>query len=545
MIRRTALTRLGHAGLLAVLVAVALGVLVLDARPASAQTPKAGGTLTLTLREDLPQGFAIHESATISTVWVAMPCLNNLVLFDPLKKTESAQTVIGELAEKWSWQDNFRNLVFFLRKGVKWHDGQPFTSKDVKFTFDMLRETPDAQGKLRINPRKDWYANVESVEAADSHTVIFHLKRPQPSLLLMLASGYTPIYAAHVPPANYRTGCVGTGPFKFKEWRKGEFVELVKNPDYFVKGRPYLDTLRYVVIVERGTRTAALQSGQVAVSFPGETNKATAEQLKKAVPELVVTPYSQNVTDNIIMNVKKPPFNNVKVRLAVSHAVDRRAFVQAVHQGGALVGASMAPKPDGVFGLPENELLKLPGYGKAADEKAKAKKLLAEAGITGQSPLRVEMVTRAIAIYVDMASFVINELKQIGIEASLKQVESAQWHPMATRGDYQIGANLTGIGPDDPDANFYENYACGSPRNYSQYCDEQVMKMIDAQSQELNAGKRLALVGAIQKKLEDDAARPILDWKLDYFAHRPWVKNLIPHQSIYNFGRMQEVWLDK
>jgi peptide/nickel transport system substrate-binding protein len=157
----------------------------------------------------------------------------------------------------------------------------------------------------------------------------------------------------------------------------------------------------------------------------------------------------------------------------------------------------------------------------------------------------VEMVTRAIAIYVDMASFVINELKQIGIEASLKQIETAQWHPMATRGDYQIGANLTGIGPDDPDANYYENYGCGSPRNYSQYCDEQVMKMIDAQSQELNPKKRLELVGAIQAKLEQDAARPILDWKLDYFTHRPWVKNLIPHQSIYNFGRMQEVWLDK
>src|SRR5438034_1679964 len=83
-----------------------------------AQTPKSGGVLNMMLREDLAQGFAIHETATISTVWPAMPCFNNLVLFDPLKKTESVDTVVGELAEKWSWQDNFRNLVFFLRKGV-------------------------------------------------------------------------------------------------------------------------------------------------------------------------------------------------------------------------------------------------------------------------------------------------------------------------------------------------------------------------------------------------------------------------------------------
>jgi peptide/nickel transport system substrate-binding protein len=525
-------------------VVVALGVALLPA-VAPGQTPKPGGTLSVTQREDLPQGFAIHETSTISTVWPAMPCFNNLVLFDPLKKVESVDTIIGELAEKWSWQDNYRNLVFFLRKDVKWHDGRPFTAKDVKFTFDMLREAPDAPAKLRINPRKDWYSNVEAVEAPDPHTVAFRLKRPQPSLLLMLASGYSPIYAAHVPPASYRTGCVGTGPFKVKEWRKGEFVEYVKNPDYFVKGRPYLDGLRYVVIVERGTRVAALQAGQVDVSFPGDMTRVSAEQLKQAVPQLVVTPASENVNNNIIMNVKKPPFDNVKVRLAVSHAIDRRALVQSVHQGGAVVGASLLPRPHGVWGLLDKDLALLPGYGKPEDGKAQARKLLAEAGITPQSPLRVEMITRAIAIYVDMASFVINELKQVGIEATLKQIETAQWHATATRGEYQLGANLTGIGPDDPDANFYENYACGSPRNYSFYCSEEVMKLIDQQSQEIDARKRLTLVHAVQKKLEEDAARPMLNWRLDYFTVWPHVKNLVPHQSLYNVGRMQEVWRDK
>jgi peptide/nickel transport system substrate-binding protein len=177
--------------------------------------------------------------------------------------------------------------------------------------------------------------------------------------------------------------------------------------------------------------------------------------------------------------------------------------------------------------------------------KARARKLLGEAGITPQNPLRVEMATRAIAIYVDMASFVINELKQVGIEATLKQVETAQWHAMATRGDYQIGANLTGLGVDEPDANYYENYACGSPRNYSQYCNEEVMKLIEQQSQELNPQKRLALVSTLQKKVEADAARPLLDWRLDYFTVWPHVKNLVPHDNIYNFGRMADVWRDK
>jgi peptide/nickel transport system substrate-binding protein len=515
------------------------------AAPAQSQAPKSGGTLNVMLREDLAQGFAIHESSTISTVFPSSPCFNNLVYFDPFKPIESTDTIIGELAEKWSWQDNYRNLVFFLRKNVKWHDGKPFTSKDVKFTFDMLREGPDAPAKLRINPRKDWYANVEAVEAPDPYTVAFRLKRPQPSLLSMLATGYTPIYAAHIPPANYRNTCIGTGPFKVKEWRKGEYLDYVKNPDYFIKGRPYLDALHYVVIVERGTRTAALQAGQLDAAFPGETTKAAADQLKKAVPKLVITPVGASVSDNIILNTKKPPFDNAKVRLAVSYAIDRTGLIQAVHQGAGVPGAAMAPRPYGVWGMAEKDLLVLPGYGKPADMKDKARKLLAEAGITPQHPLRVEMVTRAIAVYVDMASFVINELKQVGIEATLKQIETAQWHAMATRGDFQIGANLTGLGVDDPDANLYENFACGSPRNYSAYCDEPVMKMIDQQSQELDSKKRQAMVIAIQKKLEEDAARPLLDHRIDYFTVWPHVKNLIPHHNIFNFARMQEVWSDK
>src|SRR4029453_1296505 len=113
-------------------------------------------------------------------------------------------TVQPELADKWSWQDDYRNLVFFLKKTVRWHDGQPFTSKDVKYTFDVVREAKDASAKLRLTPRKEWYANIDSSETPDPYTVIFRLRRPQPSLLMMVASGYSPIYPAHVPLASMR-----------------------------------------------------------------------------------------------------------------------------------------------------------------------------------------------------------------------------------------------------------------------------------------------------------------------------------------------------
>ena len=123
-------------------------------------------------------------------------------------------------------------------------------------------------------------------------------------------------------------------------------------------------------------------------------------------------------------------------------------------------------------------------------------------------PLRIEMAARAIPQYLDFASFVISELKAVGVEATLKQIETAQWHPLATRKEYQAGPNLTGIGVDDPDANFFENFACASPRNYTGYCNEQLEKVMAQQSQELDPKKRMQLVAQIQRTLEDEAARP-------------------------------------
>jgi peptide/nickel transport system substrate-binding protein len=375
--------------------------------------------------------------------------------------------------------------------------------------------------------------------------VIFRLKRPQPSLLLMLASGYSPVYPAHVPLAELRNRCVGTGPFKLKEYVRGQLVELERNPNYFIPGRPYLDGIRYPVITERGTRLAALQAGRLDTSVPLEMTKLMAETVKQNAPSLVITVIGQNGSDNVVLNHKRPPFDNVSVRRAVSLALDRHAYVQGVRQNGAVVGAALMPPPFGMWGLPDPELRKLPGYRSSAQDKAEAKRLLAAAGFGPGKPLRVELVTRAFAIYVDLASFVVDQLHQVGVEATLKQIETAQYFPLLSRRDYQIGANLTAGGFDDPDAYLFENYKCGSARNYTDYCSEEMERLIDQQSQELDRAKRLKLVWEIQKKLEADVARPMLGWRNEYFTRWPHVKNLVPHNSLYTYSRMQEVWLDR
>ncbi|OLD99140.1 MAG: hypothetical protein AUG80_06015 [Candidatus Rokubacteria bacterium 13_1_20CM_4_68_9] len=457
--------------------------------PAVGQTPKRGGILNAMLMED-PPGFSIHESSTISGVWPVAPCYSNLVTFDSLKPVESVETVIAELAERWSWQDSYRNLVLFLRKNVKWHDGKSFSSADVKYTFDVVREAKDAPAKLRLSPRKDWYANVEAIEAPDAHTVIFRLKRPQPSLI-------------------------------------------------------YLDGIRYPIITERGTRLAALQTGRLDTGIPLEMTKLMAETIKKNVPSMIVTEIGQNGSDNVVMNHKKPPFDNVVIRRAVSLAMDRHAYVKGVRYNGAVVGAALMPKPWGSWGLLDKDLQALPGYRDPAVDKAEAKRLLAQAGAGPAKPLRLELTTRAIAIYVDLASFVADQLRQVGVEAAVKQLDTAQYFPALARREFVIGANLTAGAFDDPDAYLFENYKCGTARNYTDYCNEAMDRLIDEQSEELDRDKRLKRVWEIQRKLEADVARPMLGWRTEYFTRWPYVKNLVPHNSLYNYARMQEVWLDR
>ena len=506
--------------------------------------PKRGGILNSLLIED-PPGLIIHESATVSNVWPMSPCYSNLVLFDPLKPLESVDTVIPELAERWSWQDNYKNLVFFLRKNVKWHDGKPFTSADVKYTFDVAREAPDAPAKLRLSARKEWWANVAAIEAPEPYTVVFHLKRPQPSLLLMLASGYSPVLPAHVPINELRQKCVGTGPFKQKEYLRGQLVELERNPDYFVPGRPYLDGIRYTIIRERGTRLAALQAGRLDAFVPLEMTKAMADAARSGAPSLVITEIGQNGSDNVLINHKRAPFDNALVRRAVNFALDRRSYVKSVRQDGAVIGAALMPKPMGFWGLGEPDLRNLAGYREPARDKAEAKRLLAEAGHGPGKPLRLEMVTRTSPIYVDLASYAVDQLRLVGIEATIKQLDTSAWFPALARREFQIAANLTAGGFDDPDAYLVENYKCGSSRNYTDYCSETMDRQIEQQSQELDRTKRLKMVSDIQRTLEAEVARPMLGWRKEYFAQYPYVKNLVPHNALYNYGRMQEVWLDR
>ena len=209
-------------------------VLGLSAGPSAAQ--QAGGTLKF-FHRDSPASMSIHEEATISTVAPMMGVFNNLVLFKQDEKQNRPEFIEPELAESWSWDEDHTRLTFTLQRGVKWHDGKPFTAADVKCTWEMLiGKSPE---KLRLNPRKAWYRNLEDIVSERDYAVTFVFKRAQPAFLMLLSSGMSPVYPCHVNPRDMRTRPIGTGPFKFAEYKPNEYIRLVRNPDYWKTGRPY------------------------------------------------------------------------------------------------------------------------------------------------------------------------------------------------------------------------------------------------------------------------------------------------------------------
>jgi peptide/nickel transport system substrate-binding protein len=526
----------------ALAVALAGVVAAFSIGPAIAQ--KSGGTLKIQHRDN-PSSLSIHEESTVSVQIAAMPIFNNLVLFDQQTPLQSMETIVPDLGESWSWDDSKTKLTFKLRSGVKWHDGKPFTAADVKCTFDtLLGKTKD---RLRKNPRAIWYRNVKDVTVNGDLEATFVLEKPQPALLMMLASGYTPIYPCHVTTRDMRQKLIGTGPFKFVSFKGNDSITLARNPDYWKKGKPYVDGIEYKIISSRSTRMLSFVAKEFDMTFSSDVTIPLLKDVQSQAPDAVCDLHPQYVSRNLIVNAKAPPFDNPKIRRAMALAIDRQAFIDILTEGKGTTGGAMLPGPEGLWGMPKDVLEKMTGYGPdVAKNQEEARKIMTELGFSANNTLKVKVSTRDIAIYRDPAVILIDQLKKIFIEGELEVVDTSQWHAKVARRDYSVGMNLTGVGADDPDINFVENYSCKSERNYTQYCNPEVEKLIDEQSVESDVEKRKKLVWQIENVLNEDVARPIIYHDRAAHCRQSHVKGFTTHMNgIYSNWRLEDVWLDK
>jgi peptide/nickel transport system substrate-binding protein len=524
-------------------VAAAGMLLALFAAPA-ALAQKSGGILRQYII-DSPASMSIHEETTVVAERPMMAVMNNLVLFDQHVPQNSLSDILPDLATDWAWDEDGTRLTLHLRQGVKWHDGKPFTAADVKCTWDLV------QGKsverLRVNPRKAWYNNLSEVVPNGDFEVTFELKRPQPAFIALLATGMSPVYPCHVSPAQMRQHPIGTGPFKFVEFRPNEFIKVVKNPDYWKPGRPYLDAIEYTILRNRSTAILAFVAGKYELTFAGTLTIPLTRDLQKQRPDAVCELPPGSVSANLIINREKPPFDNPELRRAMSLALDRQAFIDILTDGQGSRAAAMQPPPGGQWGMPRDMLDKLPGYEPdIAANREKARGLMKKLGYGPDKHLTIKVTTRDIPPYRDPAVILIDQLKEIFVEGELEPVDTAQWYPKVQRKDYSVALNLTGTLTDDPDAMLYENYACGGVGNYNGYCNPEIDRMIEQQSREPDQEKRKRIVWEIERRLVEDDAKPLLYFGRGGNCWDPKVRGLtIMVNSIYNGWRMEDVWLDK
>ena len=520
--------------------AAALAVVMIATGPAAAQ--KQGGILHAG-HFDSPASMSMLEESTLAVNRPMMGVFNNLVMFDQQVAQNSPQSIVPDLATEWNWNEEGTELTMPLRRGVKWHDGQPFTANDVKCTWDLL--TGRGNDKLRINPRKSWYDNLDAVTSNGDFAVAFRLKRPQPSFLTLLASGWSPVYPCHVPARDMRQHAIGTGPFKFIEFRPNQSITLARNPDYWKQRRPYLDGMEWTIVKDTSTRLLSFIAGQADVYF-GVTFPQL-QDVKRQVPDAVCDNFLVNGSRNLIVNRSAAPFDNPDFRRAMSLTLDRQAFIDILGQGQGAMGGPMEPPPEGLWGMPTEMLKSLPGYGPdVAQRRAEARQIMEKLGYGPDKRLAVSVAARNVPAWRDPALILIDQLKEIYIDGELEAVDTTQWYPRLMRKDFRVGLNVTESEVDDPDAQFYENYKCGGLRNYTGYCNKSVDELIERQSQETNAEKRRQLVWQIERKLIEEDARPDILYVRGITCRRPYVKGLISMvNSIYNGSRFEDLWLDQ
>ena len=365
-------TRAGRAGVL--LVGIVFSLLCLGD---AALAQKRGGVLRL-FHRDNPPSTSIHEEFSPSTVVPFMPVFNNLVIFDPSVPQNSDKSIVPDLAESWSWNEDKTELTFKLRRGVKWHDGWAFSAADVECTFNLL--TGRARDKLKNNPRGSWYGNINYVHGVNDYEVTIHLNHPQPSLLTLLASGLSPIYPCHVPGAQMRQKPIGTGPFKLDSFKQFDSVRLVRNPDYFKPGKPLLDGIEFHIISSPSTAMLSFVAGRFDMTFPWEVTVPQLRDVRRQSPRAVCETTSMNNNTNILVNREAAPFDKPDIRRALSLALDRRAFI-AANDGDGQIGGTMQPPIDGMWGMSADRLAVVPGYGPDVEKnRQEARAIMARSG---------------------------------------------------------------------------------------------------------------------------------------------------------------------
>ena len=509
----------------------------------AAETPKRGGILNFVIPADAPPSFDAHRETTFATVQAAAPFYSVLIRANPENPGSTTDFVCDLCTAMPQPSGEGETYIFKIREGVKFHDGTPLTAADVAASWNRIV----FPAEVILSARKSHFMMVDKIEAPDPTTVVFHLKFATSAFLPALAGPQNWIYSKAVldkDPHWYEKNISGSGPFKFAEFEIGQSIKGVRNPDYYHKGLPYLDGFTGIFANKQAVRVAALRSDRASIEFRGFPPTVRDELVGALGDRMTVQESDWNCGSFLEPNHKKKPFDDARVRRALTLAIDRwggapdLAKIANVRTVGGIVfpGAPLAAGKE--------ELQQLAGFSPDIEKsRAEARRLLKEAGAEG---LGFELLNRDIdQPYKYNASWVIDEWRKIGLNVTQRVVPTGPWFEAMRSGNFSVvlaGNCQSLVNPLLDVQRYLPNYAA----NYGQYEDQPLLDIYDKMLRETDANRQRALMRTMEKQVLDTQAHQIfLLWWYRSVPHHAYVKGWKVSTSHYLNQDLGTVWLDK
>src|SRR6266581_1395909 len=511
---------------------------------AEAGQPKRGGILRV--RGYDPVHFDHHLTNNAKTNTTLSFVHSTLVRYKVgAEIPPGTYTVEPHLAESWEAPDDL-TYVFHLRRGIKWHNKPPLNGRelvadDVKFTIDRFLNE-------KANVLRDTLESVDRVEVVDRYTVKFVLKEPFVWLAHRLANPegmwiIAPEVVQKFGDLKTPESAIGTSPFLLERYEPNVKTVFKRNPAYFLAGQLYVDGVEWLVLEDESTGLAMYRTGQIDCGpwHWWSVRQADLESLKKSHPHLMYRDFLSIVTSGITMRTDQPPFNDVRVRRAISQALDRQAIIEAVYLRGEAtpaIGRGLAE-----WSLPVDQLGAGAKYYQY--DPKEAKRLLAEAGYPKGFKTQLTATSGLGRDLVDAAQLVQHFLKEVGIEVELKLQEYGAYTATTVQGKYEGMVYGPSTGARDPDGPSYRMYVPDQPLNRGYVNDPTLTALLKKQRRTKDLEARKQLIEAFQRYVAEQQYYVYTISAMMTGSWQPYVKNYAPNQTFDYGSRVAALWLER
>jgi peptide/nickel transport system substrate-binding protein len=525
--------------------AALLGLAGSVAQAADEEAPKRGGILTYMIPADAPPSFDAHRESTYATVHAVAPFYSVLIRVNPENPQATTDLVCDLCTAMQQPTDDGKTYTFKIRDGVKFHDGSPLTAYDIATTFNYIVFPP----KGVLSARESNFLMIDKIEATDATTVVFHLKFPTSAFLPAIADPFNMIYEKKIldkDPRWYEAHVMGSGPFKFVEYQTGQSIKGERNQDYYHKGLPYLDGFVGIFADKQAVRVDAIRSDRAAIEFRGMP-PAARDELKAALGDkLAVQESDWNVGSAITPNHKKKPFDDPRVRRALSLAIDRWGGAPPLSKIAIVRTVGGIVFPGSPLAATKQELQQIAGYWPDIEKsRAEARRLLKEAGAEG---LSFELLNRNVdQPYKYVATWVIDQWSKVGLHVTQRVLPTGPWFDAMRNGNFDVVLEAPGHGFVNPLLDIQKFLPESiDAENYAHYEDKTVVDLYEQMLHETDPAKQRNQMRHFEKYLLDDQAHAIyLLWWYRIVPYRSYVKGWKIAPTHFINQDLARIWLDK